>query len=85
MFIIHLLAPALDSIGHPDSNRDGHNNESVCEKYKIILQELKMELEIYQGKNNYLKVTPSFFEFWSKEQKKKKTLEYEKVYKITKK
>ena len=64
---------------------DYHIYEDTLEKYKIILQELKKELEIYQGKNNYLKVTPSFFEFWSKEQKKKKTLEYEKVYKITKK
>ena len=39
---------------------DYHIYEDTLEKYKIILQELKKELEIYQGKNNYLKVTPSF-------------------------
>ena len=59
--------------------------EDALEKYKIILQELKRELEIYQGKNNYLQITPSFLEFWLKKQKKKKTIEYAKVYKIKKK
>ena len=59
------------------------------EKYEQLLeeqlQELKRELEIYQGKNNYLQITPSFLEFWLKKQKKKKTIEYAKVYKIKKK
>lgn len=54
-------------------------------KYKIILQELKKELEIYQQTSDYLQITPSFSEFLLEKEKQNRKIEDKKVYKLNKK
>lgn len=52
-------------------------------KYKIIFQELKKELEIYQQTSDYLQITPSFSEFLLEKEKQNRKIEDKKVYKLT--
>ncbi len=54
-------------------------------KYKIIFQELKKELEIYQQTSDYLQITPSFSEFLLEKEKQNRKIEDKKVYKLNKK